>query len=83
MGLSIEVSVCCLTYNHEKYIEETVNSFLMQKTNFRFEIIIFDDCSTDSTTEVINRIKAKNPELIKIIQPQQNTFSQGRHLFMT
>lgn len=81
MELPIEVSICCLTYNHEKYIEEAVNSFLMQKTSFRFEIIIFDDCSTDSTTEIINRIKSKNPELIKIIRPQQNTFSQGKTSF--
>lgn len=81
MGLPIEVSVCCLTYNHENYIEEAVNSFLMQKTNFRFEIIIFDDCSTDSTTKIINTIKSENPELITIIRPKKNTFSQGKTSF--
>ena len=43
----IMVSICCLTYNHEKYIREALDSFLNQKTNFKYEILIHDDASTD------------------------------------
>lgn len=75
------VSICCLTYNHELYIEEAINSFLNQKTSFKFEIIIFDDCSTDSTTQIVNKFKLQYPDLIKIILPQENTFSKGKTSF--
>ncbi len=41
------VAVCIVTYNHEKYIAQTIDSVLMQKTDFDFEIVIGEDCSTD------------------------------------
>ena len=49
----IEVSVLVVTYNHEKYIVEAINSVLQQKTTFPFEILVSDDCSTDHTQEII------------------------------
>ena len=49
----IMVSICCLTYNHEKYIRDALDSFLMQKTDFEFEILIHDDASTDTTQDII------------------------------
>ena len=48
-----KVSVCIITYNHEKFIEKTLSSIVMQKTDFPFEIIISNDCSTDTTDEII------------------------------
>lgn len=45
----IIVSALCLAYNHEKYIRECLDGFVLQKTNFRFEVIIHDDASTDKT----------------------------------
>lgn len=81
MESPIEVSVCCLTYNHQDYIEEAINSFIKQKTDFKFEIIIFDDCSTDSTTQIVNNFKLQFPDLIKVIIPNNNTFSQGKTSF--
>ncbi len=81
MHTSIEVSICCLTYNHESYIEEALTSFIKQKTSFKYEIIVFDDCSTDSTTKIVNKFKLKYPDLIKVIIPAQNTFSQGKTSF--
>ncbi|WP_227680722.1 glycosyltransferase [Psychrobacter proteolyticus] len=73
--------MCCLTYNHELYIEEAISSFINQKTNFKFEVIIFDDCSTDSTTQIVNKFKLQYPDLIKVILPQENTFSKGKTVF--
>ena len=43
----ILVSICCITYNHEKYIRDAIEGFLMQKTDFPFEVLIHDDASTD------------------------------------
>ena len=47
------VSVVCMTYNQEKYIKDAIESFLMQKTNFKYEIIIHDDASSDYTALII------------------------------
>ena len=46
------VSIRCVTYNQEKYISQALDSFLMQKTNFPFEIVVHDDASTDKTIEI-------------------------------
>ena len=58
------VSICCITYNHEKFIAEALDSFLMQKTDFPFEIIIDDDYSTDNTAVVIREYVEKFPNII-------------------
>ncbi|QYS90774.1 glycosyltransferase [Flavobacterium covae] len=49
----IKVSVCMITYNHEKYIKQAIESILMQKTNFDFELIISNDNSNDTTHKII------------------------------
>ena len=51
----IKVSVCCLVYNHEKYLRKCLDGFVMQKTNFAFEVLINDDKSTDSSAEIIKK----------------------------
>ncbi len=66
-GEFAKVSVVCVTYNHEQYIAETIESFLSQETDFRFEIIIGEDCSTDNTLEIVNNYKKKYPNIIKVI----------------
>ena len=44
---SIMVSIICNVYNHEKYVREALESFVMQKTNFNYEVLVHDDASTD------------------------------------
>lgn len=71
------VSICSITYNHAPYIRQCLDGFLMQKTNFPFEIIINDDCSTDGTTEIIKEYAAKYPDLIKPIFHDENQYQKG------
>lgn len=73
----IEVSVICNAYNHEKYIRDALDSFLMQKTNFGFEILIHDDASTDGTTNIIREYEEKYPDIIKPIYQENNQYSKG------
>lgn len=72
----IMVSICCLTYNHEKYIRQALDSFLMQKTNFKYEILIHDDASTDKTADIIREYEEKYPDIIKPIYQTENQFSK-------
>lgn len=58
------VSVCMLTYNHEKYIRKSIDSVLMQKTDFTIEILVGDDCSTDSTADIIREYAEKYPKIL-------------------
>lgn len=66
------VSICCITYNQEKYIAQCLDGFLMQKTTFPFEIVISNDCSTDNTYEIINKYKEKYSYLFKDVSPSKN-----------
>lgn len=71
------VSICCITYNHEKYIEETIDSFLMQETNFPFEIVVGEDCSTDNTRKIVEKYKEMYPNIIKLIISDNNVGMQA------
>ncbi|MDQ7062045.1 MAG: glycosyltransferase [Sulfurimonas sp.] len=72
------VSICCVAYNQENFIEETLKSFLMQETNFAFEVLIHDDASTDKTAEIIKKYTKKYPNIIKPILQTENQFSKGK-----
>lgn len=70
------VSISCLTYNHEAHIRRCLDSFLMQKTDFRFEILIHDDASTDSTQDIIREYEEKYPDILKPIYQTDNQFKK-------
>lgn len=71
------VSVCCLAYNHEQYIRKCLDGFVMQKCNFKFEVLIHDDASTDKTASIIREYEAKYPNIIKPIYQLENQHSKG------
>ncbi len=71
------VTVSCIAYNHEKYIARALDSFLMQKTNFPFEIVIHDDASTDRTAEIIREYAARYPDVIRPMYQTENQYSRG------
>ena len=74
----ILVSISCMTYNHASYIRQCLDGFLMQKTNFKFEVLIHDDASTDGTEEIIREYEAKYPNIIKALYEEENQWSKGR-----
>lgn len=67
-----KVSVITLTYNQEKYIRQALDGILNQKTNFKFEVIVSDDCSIDKTAEIIREYAKKHPKMIKPILREKN-----------
>lgn len=71
------VSICCITYNHEKYIRDALEGFVMQETNFPFEVLIHDDASTDRTADIIREYEKKYPDIIKPIYQKENQYSKG------
>ena len=78
----ILVSVCSITYNQAPYIRQCIDGILMQKTNFKYEVIIHDDCSTDGTTEIIREYAEKYPDLIVPIFQSVNQYQNGNRSIM-
>jgi glycosyltransferase involved in cell wall biosynthesis/MoaA/NifB/PqqE/SkfB family radical SAM enzyme len=74
------LSICCITYNHEKYIEKAIEAFLIQKTNFPIEIIIHDDASTDNTAEIIKKYANQDSRIVPILR-KENIKSTGVPVF--
>lgn len=63
---NILVSVICITYNHENFIAQTLNSILMQETDFEFEVLVGNDASKDRTGDIIKTFEEKNDNIIFI-----------------
>lgn len=77
MNEDIKVSVLCIAYNHENYISDALKSFVQQKTSFKYEILVNDDCSTDRTQEIVMEYALKYPDIIKPIFHEENQYSKG------
>lgn len=69
-----EVSIICTAYNQEKVISKCLDGFINQKTDFKYDIIIHDDCSTDGTLDVILSYENKYPDLFVVITEEENQF---------
>jgi glycosyltransferase involved in cell wall biosynthesis len=67
-----KVSVCVITYNQEKYIRQCLQSIVDQETDFDFEVIVGEDCSTDGTRAIVQEFMGRYPGLIKGIFHDEN-----------
>jgi glycosyltransferase involved in cell wall biosynthesis len=66
-----KVSVCVVTYNHEPYIRDCLQGLLAQKTDFEFEVIVGDDCSTDGTSKIVDELAGEDARL-RVLRPKRN-----------
>ncbi|MGF7420866.1 glycosyltransferase [Providencia rettgeri] len=76
----VYISCVCITYNHELYIRNALDSILAQKSEYQFELVIHDDCSTDSTKDILLEYKNKFPNIIKLILQEKNQHSQNKKI---
>ena len=72
----IMVSICVLSYNHEKYLRDCLDGVVMQKTTFSIEAWVHDDASTDSSADIIKEYQQKYPDIIKPILQKENQYSK-------
>ncbi|MBR5167228.1 MAG: glycosyltransferase family 2 protein [Salinivirgaceae bacterium] len=77
------VSVCCLVYNHEPFLRECFEGFVMQRTTFPIEILVHDDASTDHSADIIREYTAKYPDIFKPIFQTENQYSKGLSISAT
>lgn len=73
----VQVTIWCLTYNHREYICDALDGFINQITNFKYKIAIYDDASTDGTSNIIKEYKERYPELFDITISNHNRYSEG------
>ena len=80
MDEEIMVSVLCAVYNHEKYLRDCIEGFIAQKTNFKYEVLIHDDASTDGSADIIKEYFERYPDIIKPIFQKENQYSKGKSI---
>lgn len=73
----IEVSVFIIVYNHSKYLRQCLDSVLMQKTTFDFEVLIYDDASVDGSQDIIKEYESRYPDIINTFCQKENQYSKG------
>lgn len=83
MEQNLKVSVCMITYGHEKFVEEAINGVLIQNCDFEVELIIANDCSPDTTDDVIKNIIESHPKSswIKYIRHDENLGMMPNFIF--
>jgi glycosyltransferase involved in cell wall biosynthesis len=77
-----KVSVLMITYNHESFIAQAIDSVLMQETVFPIELVIGEDCSKDRTREIVLEYQRRFPETIRLLLPVEN-LGANRNLVQT
>lgn len=73
------VQIACTTFNHQDYIRSALDGFLSQKTDFTFEAIVNDDCSTDGTTAIVKSYEKQSSGTVRGLFHDTNQWSQGIH----
>ena len=65
--MQTKVTVIITTYNHERFIKQAIDSVIMQETNFDYNLVIIEDCSTDRTQDIVTAYQKANPEKIRLV----------------
>lgn len=71
-----KVIINCLVYNHEPYLRDCLEGFVMQQTNFPFKAVVHDDASTDNSAAIIREYAEKYPHIIEPIYETENQYSK-------
>lgn len=71
------VTVMCFTYNQKLFVKQCIESILMQKTTFAYEVLVHDDASSDGTKNIIEEYAIKYPRIIKPVFEVENLYSKG------
>ena len=66
------LSVCMTTYNHERYIAQAIESVLGQRTTFAVDVVVGEDCSTDSTLRICREYESRYPDRVRVITSESN-----------
>ena len=74
------VNVYCLAYNHEKFIEKTLEGFVNQTVDFPYKVIVHDDASTDGTAKIIQKYASDYPDIIYPVFQKENQYSKGKEI---
>jgi len=75
------VSICCITFNHGRFVRESIEGFLMQETTFPVEIAIHDDASSDETASILENYARRCPKLFRLVLRGENQFQQSGFAF--
>lgn len=74
------VSVCCATFNHDRFLEQTLGGILSQVTDFPFEVLIHEDASTDKSAEIAKKYEQAYPGIIRLVLQTENQWSRGHRI---
>lgn len=74
----VKLTILCVVYNQKEYIRRTIEGFLNQKTNYKYEILIHDDASTDGTIDILKEYEKKYPDIIKVFYEDENTYREKK-----
>lgn len=72
MSETCDISIIIAVYNHEKYIKQAIDSVLMQKTEYSYEVLIGEDCSTDSSREILKSMESELPSNFHVFYREHN-----------
>lgn len=70
-----DITIYCLTYNHVDYIRETLEGFLMQNTEYKYKVFVYDDASTDGTSDILREYRKNYPDIFDIYIAERNTYN--------
>ncbi|WP_371225894.1 glycosyltransferase family 2 protein [Roseovarius sp. 2305UL8-3] len=73
----VKLTICSIAFNHGAYIRECLEGFLDQRCDFRVEIIVHDDASTDDTAAILREYAERYPSIVRLILQEKNVYSTG------